>query len=89
VDAHYSLAIALDQVNRLDEAEKFYGNVLTLYPQHAEAHNYLGVIHARQGRVAQAAKHFRAAVGIRPGYRDAQRNLERASWMLDASPTGR
>jgi hypothetical protein len=33
--------------------------------------------------VAEAAEHFRAAVGHDPGYRDARANLERATKLLE------
>jgi Flp pilus assembly protein TadD len=55
---------------------------------HAEAHKYLGVLHARRGRVAKAVEHFRAAVATKPGYRDARLNLERANRLLEDRGSG-
>jgi Flp pilus assembly protein TadD len=88
VNANLNLGMALDKLGQLDEAASSYEVVLSLRPAHAEAHNYLGVLHARRGRVAKAAEHFRAAVATKPGYRDARLNLERANRVLEGRGSG-
>lgn len=51
---------------------------------HAEAHNMLGVIHAKAGRPRDAAACFEAAVTFAPRREDFRANLERARQALAA-----
>jgi outer membrane protein OmpA-like peptidoglycan-associated protein len=44
---------------------------LALCPDHPEAHNNLGVVLERSGRLEQAVAHYRAALAARPDYLDA------------------
>ncbi|HZS50161.1 MAG TPA: tetratricopeptide repeat protein [Bryobacterales bacterium] len=48
-------------------------------PDSVVAHNNLGEALAAQGRLGEAAAHFRRAIEIRPGYAQAHYNLARAS----------
>jgi Flp pilus assembly protein TadD len=44
-------------------------------PDSADAHNDLGAVLARQGRITDAVGQFQRALALRPGDPDAQRNL--------------
>ena len=59
------------------EAAAHYRAVLDRYPEDAEAHNNLGTAIASSGDLAGAETHFRLALRLRPGYADAERNLQR------------
>jgi tetratricopeptide (TPR) repeat protein len=48
-------------------------------PDSVVAHNNLGEALAAQGRLGEAAAHFRRAIEIRPGYAQAHYNLARAT----------
>jgi Flp pilus assembly protein TadD len=48
-------------------------------PACAEAQNDLGVLLAKMGRAGEASEHFRAALRIRPDYREAEDNLRLSS----------
>ena len=50
---------------------------LQIDPSNVAAHNSLGANLARQGKLEEAAQHFRAALRIRPDDNLASRNLER------------
>jgi len=48
-------------------------------PDYAEAHNNLGVALAKQGRLKEAMSHFSEALRIKPSFREARDNMDRAS----------
>jgi Flp pilus assembly protein TadD len=45
---------------------------LELEPENAAAHMNLGLLHAQQGRMDQAAREFQEALRINPNQREAQ-----------------
>jgi len=47
-------------------------------PDLATAHNGLGVALAAQGNMERAVKEWQTALTLRPGYADAEYNLQRA-----------
>jgi tetratricopeptide (TPR) repeat protein len=47
-----------------------------LHPDFASAHNNLGMILARQGRLEEAITHFSEALRIYPDYASARQNLQ-------------
>ena len=51
---------------------------LRLNPESAEAHNNLGITLAQLGRLEEAVQEWRRALAIKPGFVDAERNLELA-----------
>ena len=67
-------------------AESAYREAIRLRPEYAEAHNNLGILLARQGRLEAAIGHFRETLRIRPDNPEAQRNLDAA---LSERQTGR
>ena len=60
-----------------DRAVAFYREALQLKPECAEAHNGIGVILARQGRLDEAAGCFADALRFKPEYPEARFNLAR------------
>lgn len=78
----------MDKSGRLDASADCHTRVLELNPRHAAAHNYLGVIHARQGLIDSAMQSFAEAVAIDPSYEDAMHNLDRACRMRRPEFTG-
>ena len=53
-------------MGRLDEATVHYLKALALNPNHADAHNNLGILLASGGRMDEAIAHFRRASEIAP-----------------------
>jgi Flp pilus assembly protein TadD len=63
----------------MDQAQAHFIRALELKPTFAEAHNSLGVILARKGRLAEAIDQFSEALRLKPGFRQARVNLEIAT----------
>jgi type IV pilus biogenesis/stability protein PilW len=64
-DAHLGRGLVLEYgFGRTDEAEAEYRRAVQLKPSFAEAHNNLGQLLARTGRLDEALKEFDAALGI-------------------------
>lgn len=63
--------------DRAPEALAQVEQVLRESPDMVEAHNLLGVLHARLGRGEAAAAAWRRALALDPGYAPARRNLRR------------
>ena len=61
----------------MDEAVGHYKDALSFDPKAAEAHNNLGVVLVRLGRLDEAIEHFKAALAIDPEYVDARNNLNK------------
>lgn len=59
-----------------DEAISRYREGLNLCPSDEVAHNELGEVYARAGRVADARTEFEAALKLNPNFARAQKNLE-------------
>ncbi len=60
---------------RLSEAEQILREILQRDPQHAAAHNYLGVALFRQGQLDEAETHFKQALRYDRWLMDAHANL--------------
>lgn len=52
-----------------------FETLLARRPEHAEAHNALGLALTGDGRMAEAVAHFREAVRLRPDYAEAHNSL--------------
>ena len=61
----------------LPEAIAHFEKALERDPGYADAHNNLGVMFFRQGRMMSAEQHFETALRLQPDHTDAQGNLER------------
>jgi len=73
--AWYMLAAVNHRVGLSDEAARCYQTVLTLDPNHAEAHYYLGNLYGSNDDHEQALRCYRRALELKPQYADAARNL--------------
>jgi type IV pilus biogenesis/stability protein PilW len=63
-DAHLGRGLVLEYgYSRLDEAEREYRRAIELRPAYSEAHNNLGQLLAKKGRLEDAVKEFDAALG--------------------------
>jgi len=74
-DAHYNLAVALDQLGQEEQAANELVTVLRLDPGFAAAHDNLGVLLARSGNFADAERHFREALRLDPSSPLTRNNL--------------
>jgi Flp pilus assembly protein TadD len=83
-DARLNLAKLLLSRGESAVAAEHVQAVLERDRTHAEAHNMLGVIHAKAGRPRDAAACFEAAVTFAPSREDFRANLERARQALAA-----
>ena len=54
------------QLNEFPEAARLYKRLLAIEPEHAEAHNNLGVVLLAQGKRAEASAHFAHSLGLVP-----------------------
>lgn len=61
VDAHSTIAVAYDQIGKLEEAESHYSRATQLDPNNGGAANAYAVFLCRQNRYADAAPFFRRA----------------------------
>ena len=60
---------------KYEQALKAYRQALAMAPNHADAHNALGVIYSLQGRTGLAEQEFRAALAIDPEAARVHNNL--------------
>ena len=54
------------QQNKLNDAARVYNRLLLLQPDHAEAHNNLGLVLLAQGKLAEASARFAQALTLMP-----------------------
>ena len=71
----YNKAIEAQRDGRWTEAEIFYKRALSIYPQHIQALNNLGVIHMKEKRYAHAVELFVKAIVAKNDYVDPYYNL--------------
>jgi FOG: TPR repeat len=77
---HYNVAARLAAIPTLqDDAREHVEEALRLQPDYPEALNLLGVIHAQNGREAEARDSWQRALELRPDYDAVRRNLQRLS----------
>ncbi|CAB3760086.1 tetratricopeptide repeat protein [Paraburkholderia solisilvae] len=74
--AAFNLAgVCAQNLEQLEDAERFWRRALEDNPDFAEAHCNLGSLERRAGRVAEAEASFRAAIACRADYVEAHYNL--------------
>ncbi len=69
------LGIAHHRAGNLDAAETNLLLALESNPDQPIAHNELGIVYRKTGRITEARKSYEAALAIYPGYHYARRNL--------------
>ena len=62
----FGAAMAAHRAGALGEAEQRYRHILTLFPDHPEAHGMLGIALFTQGRASEAIAHFERTAALRP-----------------------
>ena len=70
-----SRAVGLHQAGRLDEAEQFYGRILSADKHNFDALNLLGMLQAQRGNLANAHQLLSNALKLRPTSADVLINL--------------
>lgn len=84
-DPHRYLGVVLFGKGDLEPAARQFHEALRYSRgKDAVAHNNLGSIRARQGRLDRAVEHYRAALELEPRYAEARANLEKALELLGA-----
>lgn len=75
-------AVVLMDLQRNDEALRDFVALSEEYPELADPHNNIAVLHVRAGRLAQALQALQAALRNDPGHRTARLNLGQVHLML-------
>ena len=75
IDETFNSAVKNHQENKTDIAEDLYNQVLKIDPNHANAHNNLGVIYQNSGEAEKAKKCYEKAIEINSNYANAHNNL--------------
>jgi tetratricopeptide (TPR) repeat protein len=76
--AHFNLAVALNQTGRKEEALDEFTNAIKLAPEFFEAHAAMALTLLETGRPAGAVQHFREAVRLKPDLPGIRMNLANA-----------
>ena len=71
----FAIAAQHHQAGRLQAAEQIYRQILAIQPNHAYAHNNLGVALKDMGKRDEAIACYRRALQLRPDYAEAHSNL--------------
>ena len=75
IEQALQVAIAHHQAGRLTEAESIYRQILSVRPDHAEAHHLLGVVASQTGRLDQAVACYQRAIELKGDFPDGLNNL--------------
>jgi len=73
--ARFKLGLALEELNRPDDALAAYDGLLKIRPRDADAHYNTGVILLNRGQATEAIPHFQVAVESRNDYTSAYAGL--------------
>ena len=71
----FALAVQNHQKNNLQVAENLYKKILKTNPNHASAHNNLGLIFHAYKDFQKARSYYQKAIQFQPDYADAHNNL--------------
>jgi tetratricopeptide (TPR) repeat protein len=82
-DPRVTLAKALTEKGRIEEARAQLESAILLDPKNAEAHQNLGEILQREGRIKAAIMEYRAGLKSKPEWEEVLNNL---AWLLATHP---
>ena len=71
----FALALYHHRVGDVDQALRYYQELLDRNERAAEVHNNMGLLHRERGDFARARRAFRRAIELAPGYSKALNNL--------------
>lgn len=80
--SRYPRALSLHRLGRTAEAAPEYRRALDVEQDNPRLRNDYGILLAQTGHVADAAKQFRAAIRLEPGFAEALANLRSAEAIL-------
>jgi predicted TPR repeat methyltransferase len=90
IEAIWQTARAHQRAGRLDDAARFYREVLAHAPEHAGALNFLGIIAIQTGQPQQAVELLRRAIAAQPDVPEHHNNLglalQRSGRLAEALP---
>jgi predicted O-linked N-acetylglucosamine transferase (SPINDLY family) len=75
---HFARGVALDGLNRLDEAAAEFQHAIARRPDYFQAHTNLGNVYAAAGQWPRAIEAFQRAAALQPEYGEAHCNLGQA-----------
>jgi SAM-dependent methyltransferase len=78
-------AVAQHQTGALNEAERRYRHILTLFPDHAETHSRLGAVLMAQNRPNEAIAQIEQALALKPDLFEGYGNLAQAYMAMGQS----
>lgn len=81
--------LALEGLNRLDEAKDVYLGLISRRPHHPEAYNNLAGLYARQGMLEEAREWLEQAMQTHPSYATVYDNLTRVTMEMSRSSYAR
>jgi len=82
IPAYFQLGNVFLSQGRLTEAFEAFQKVVRRNQRHAAAHYRLGMVMLKKGKGQMAANYFKTALGINPGFTDAEKALKIAQSML-------
>ena len=71
----FERGIALRRAGKYNQSEEMFREVLSIQPQNAQAHNFLGIILGIQNRFDDAIQSFKESVHIKPDFSDSRIRL--------------
>ena len=74
-EVHFNLGIALERLDKLDEAIRCYRAALRLDQSYVDAHMNLGNVLARQDKPQDAIQCYKQVLKVRPGHAEADTNI--------------
>ena len=82
-EAHFNLAIALNETSKIGLSIESYKKAISLLPNYPDAHNNLGNIYLKLKKYEDALKHYESAVKYKPKFYEAYNNLGIANKKLE------
>ncbi len=75
IQARFTRGIILTRMNRLNEAEAIFSDLIKDHPELPEPYNNLAVIYASQGKFEKASEALQKAINTHPSYAIAHENM--------------